>query len=99
MIAMLSRSSAAHRAQVAVKRAAKDSARAKMALLVAASRASCAACNHVERLTPAASQGPVRAVSSYPRAPSRQRSERKRITVRRLTGSGTGNTMKKALDL
>jgi hypothetical protein len=57
MIAMLSRSSAAHRARSRVNAAAKDSARAKMAHAVAASRALLRRLYHVERLTPAASQG------------------------------------------
>jgi hypothetical protein len=99
MIAMLSRSSAAHRARSRVNAAAKDSARAKMAHVVAASRAFLRRLYHVERLTPAASQGRCAGRLGPIPCARRQRSERKRITVRRLTGSGTGNTMKKALDL
>lgn len=55
MIAMLSRSSAVHRTRSRVNSATKDSARAKIAHVVAASRARLRRLYHVERLTPSAS--------------------------------------------
>jgi hypothetical protein len=52
MIAMLSRSSAAHRARSRVNEAAKDSARVKIAHAAAASRAFLRRPYHAEPLTP-----------------------------------------------
>jgi hypothetical protein len=57
MIAMLSRSSAAHRARSRANAAAKDSARAKMADAVAASRAFLRRLYRVLRDMPSASHG------------------------------------------
>jgi len=95
MIAMLSRSSAAHRARSRVNAAAKDSARAKMAHAVAASRAFLRRLYHVERLTPAASHGCFAGRLGPMPCALRQRSERRRAFSRRsasviLQFSGVG---------
>jgi hypothetical protein len=97
MICMLSRSSAAHRARSRVNAAAKDSARAKMAHAVAASRARLRRLYHVERLTPSASQGCFAGRLGPMPCALRQRCERKRsfsrrsasviVAVFRVTGS------------
>jgi hypothetical protein len=82
-IAMLSRSSAAHRARSRVNAAAKDSARAKIAHAVAASRAFFRRLYHVERLTPSASHGCFAGRLGPIPCALRHRSERKRAFSRR----------------
>jgi hypothetical protein len=83
MIAIVARSSAAHRARSRVNSAAKDSARAKIADAVAASRARLRRMYHVERLTPAASHGCFAGRLGPIPCARRQRSERKRFFSRR----------------
>lgn len=83
MIAIVSRSSAAHRARSRVNSAAKDSARAKIAHAVAASRARFCRLYHVERLTPSASHGCLAGRLGPIPCARRQRSERKRAFSRR----------------
>jgi hypothetical protein len=83
MIAMLSRSSAAHRARSRVNAAAKDSARSREARTKAASRARLRRLYHVERLTPSASHGCFAGRRGPMPCALRQRSERKRFFSRR----------------
>ena len=83
MIAMLSRSSAAHRARSRVNAAAKDSARSREARTKAASRAFLRRLYHVERLTPSAIYGCFAGRRGPMPCALRQRSERKRAFSRR----------------
>jgi hypothetical protein len=83
MMAMLSRSSAAQRARSRVNSAAKDSARAKIAHAVAASRALLRRLYHVEREMPSASQGCFAGRRGPMPCALRHRSERSRFFSRR----------------
>jgi hypothetical protein len=77
MIAMLSRSSAPHRARSRVNAAAKDSARSREARTVVASRAVLRRLYYVEREIPSASQGRCAGCRGPMPCAPHQRSERK----------------------
>ena len=106
MIAMLSRSSAAHRARSRDNSAAKDLARAKIAHAVAASslrqgfgrqaRAFFRRLYHVEREMPSASHGCFAGRRGPIPCALRQRSERKRAFSRRSESVIMGRSFRKA---